>query len=236
MSETIVEECTCKQMSTIPTRSIGACVKSGRHRRALPRSERQFDSIHDAQQIQEAVDAHYEFRKPNSSELYWHLYPRFPALSSCDDHEALNDSLSSAQQELAQSGDSRNDSILCFVECQPGEKAVPIPTRSIGACVQSGRPRCALPTSGRQLDSTHAAQQLQEEVDAHYEFRDPNSPEHYWDFFPRIPALSSSGDHEALNDSQSSSSDGPPPLVYDDSDDARLSCTSTRSSSDEIRF
>ena len=217
-------------MSTIPTRSIGACVKSGRHRRALPRSERQFDSTHAAQQIQEEVDAHYEFRKPNSSKLYWDLYPRFPALSSCDDHEALNDSLSSAQQELAPSGDSGNDPIFCFVECQPGEKAVTIPTRSIGACVKSGRHRCALPTSGRQFDSTHAAQQLQEDVDAHYEFRDPKN------LFPRISALSTSGHHEALNESQSSSYDGPPPLVSDDSDDARLSCTSTSSSSDEIRF
>ena len=110
-------------MSTIRTRSIGACVKSGRHRRALPRSERQFDSIHDAQQIQEAVDAHYEFRKPNSSELYWDLYPRFPALSSFDDHEALNDAHSSAQQELARSGDLGNDPNFCFVECQSGEKS-----------------------------------------------------------------------------------------------------------------
>ena len=116
------------------------------------------------------------------------------------------------------------------------KKMSTIPTRSIGACVKSGRHRRALPRSGRQFDSTHAAQQIQEEVDAHCEFRDPNSPEHYWDLFPRIPALSSSEDREALNDSQSSSSDGPPPLVSDDSDDARLSCISTSSSSDEEPF
>ena len=135
-----------------------------------------------------------------------------------------------AQQELAQSGDSGNDPNFCFVECQLGEKAVTIPTRSIGACVKSRRPRCALPTSGRQFDSTHAAQQLQEDVDAHYEFRDPK------DLFSRISALSTCGHHEALNVSQSSSSDGPPPLVSDESDDARLSCISRSSSSDEEPF
>ena len=32
---------------------------------------------------------------------------------------------------------------------------------------------------------TFITQQIQEEVDAHYEFRDPNSPEHYWDLFFR---------------------------------------------------
>ena len=141
-----------------------------------------------------------------------------------------------AQQELAQSGDSGNDSKISIAELQSGQKAVTIPTQSIAACVKSGRHRRALPRSGRQFDSTHDAQQIQEEVDAHYEFRDPNSTQHHWDLLPRFPALSSCEDHEALNDSQSSSSDGPPPLVSDESDDARFSCISRSSSIDEEPF
>ena len=51
-----------------------------------------------------------------------------------------------------------------------------------------------------------------------------------------LPASSNSKDHEALNDSNTSSSDGPPPMVSDDSDDARISRISTSSSNDEEPF
>ena len=44
---------------------------------------------------------------------------------------------------------------------------------------------------------------------------------------------SSSDDHEILNDSNTSNSGGPPPMVWSDSDNARVSRISTNSSNDE---
>ena len=53
-----------------------------------------------------------------------------------------------------------------------------------------------------------------------------------------LPASSdsSSDEHEDLNDSKTSDSDGPPPLVYSDTDNAQVSRISTSSSNDEHPF
>ena len=109
--------------------------------------------------------------------------------SAVDLHKAAAASTAARQahEELSRSGEAGYEPKLLTAGFKPGQGATTTPSRSIVAFLKSGGQPRTHSRSGRQSDLTHDEQQAQEELDAFYEWREPNSTEHHRDRLQTTP-------------------------------------------------
>ena len=113
-----------------------------------------------------------------------------------------------AHEELSRSGEAGYEPKLLAAGFKPGQGATTTPSRSIAAFLKSGGQPRAHSRSGRQSNVTQDEQQTQEELDAFYEWREPNSTEHYWDRLQTTPSPSMHNDKGKGKPSSSSGDKG----------------------------